>query len=48
VADTTVYDYDATAHGGRHYRVTFHGENTYRAGICPLGVIERDRGRHGG
>ena len=28
VADTTVYDYDATAHGGEHYRVTFRRENT--------------------
>jgi hypothetical protein len=28
VADTTVYDYDATAHGGEHYRVTFHREHT--------------------
>jgi len=27
VADTTVYDYDATAHGGGHYRVTFRREN---------------------
>ena len=28
VADTTVYDYDATAHGGEHYRITFVRENT--------------------
>jgi hypothetical protein len=28
VADTTVYDYDATADGGEHYRVTFRRENT--------------------
>jgi len=28
VADTTVYDYDATAHGGKRYRVTFRRENT--------------------
>jgi hypothetical protein len=28
VADTTVYDYDASAHGGEHYRVTFVRENT--------------------
>jgi hypothetical protein len=28
VADTTVYDYDATAQGGEHYRVTFRRENT--------------------
>jgi len=28
VADTTVYDYDATGHGGEHYRVTFVRENT--------------------
>jgi hypothetical protein len=28
VADSTVYDYDATAHGGEHYRVTFVRENT--------------------
>ena len=28
VADTTVYDYDATGHGGEHYRVTFRRENT--------------------
>jgi hypothetical protein len=28
VADTTVYDYDVTAAGGEHYRVTFRRENT--------------------
>jgi hypothetical protein len=28
VADTTVYDYDATADGGEHYRVTFRRQNT--------------------
>jgi hypothetical protein len=28
VADTVVYDYDATAQGGERYRVTFHRENT--------------------
>ena len=28
VADTTVYDYDDTANGGEHYRVTFVRENT--------------------
>jgi hypothetical protein len=28
VADTTIYDYDATGHGGGHYRVTFRRENT--------------------
>jgi hypothetical protein len=28
VANTTVYDYDATAHGGEHYRITFTRENT--------------------
>lgn len=28
VADTTVYDYDATTQGGEHYRVTFRPENT--------------------
>ncbi|MCW2752140.1 MAG: hypothetical protein JWR83_3250 [Aeromicrobium sp.] len=28
VADTTVYDYDATANGGERYRVTFERENT--------------------
>jgi hypothetical protein len=27
-AGTTVYDYDATARGGEHYRVTFRRENT--------------------
>jgi hypothetical protein len=28
VADTTVYHYDATAHGGEQYRVTFRRQNT--------------------
>ncbi len=28
VADLTVYDYDAAAHGGERYRVTFQRENT--------------------
>jgi hypothetical protein len=28
VADTTIYDYDATGDGGEHYRVTFRRENT--------------------
>jgi CrtC N-terminal lipocalin domain len=28
VAFTTTYDYDATAHGGEHYRVTFRRDNT--------------------
>jgi hypothetical protein len=28
VADTTIYDYDATGHGGEHYRVTFRRKNT--------------------
>jgi hypothetical protein len=28
VANTTVYDYDATGHGGEHYRITFRREKT--------------------
>jgi hypothetical protein len=28
VADTTIYDYDASGHGGEHYRITFVRENT--------------------
>jgi hypothetical protein len=40
VADTTVYDYDATAHGGEHYRVTFDRENT----IVQARMIESVKG----
>ena len=40
VTDTTVYDYDATAHGGEHYRVTFRRENT----IVQTRMIESVRG----
>jgi hypothetical protein len=40
VADITVYDYDATAHGGEHYRVTFRRENT----IVQTRMIESVRG----
>jgi len=43
VADTTVYDYEATAHGGEHYRVTFRREDT----IVQTRMIESVRGfRH--
>jgi hypothetical protein len=38
--DTTVYDYDATAHGGEHYRVTFRRENT----IVQARMIESVKG----
>ena len=40
VADTTVYDYDATVHGGEHYRVTFRRENT----IVQTRMIESVKG----
>jgi len=40
VADTTVYDYDATAQGGEHYRVTFRRENT----IVQARMIESVKG----
>ena len=40
VADTTVYDYDATAHRGEHYRVTFRRENT----IVQARMIESVKG----
>ncbi len=40
VADTTVYDYDATARGGEHYRVTFRRENT----IVQARMIESVKG----
>jgi hypothetical protein len=35
VADTTVYDYDATAQGGKHYRLTFRRENTILNRVPP-------------
>jgi CrtC N-terminal lipocalin domain len=40
VADTTVYDYDATARGGEHYRVTFRREKT----IVQARMIESVKG----
>jgi hypothetical protein len=40
VADTTVYGYDATAHGGERYRVTFRRENT----IVQARMIESVKG----
>src|SRR2546429_6928860 len=40
VADTTVYDYDASANGGERYRVTFRRENT----IVQARMIESVKG----
>src|SRR6266702_5723596 len=40
VADTTVYDYDATASGGERHRVTFRRENT----IVQARMIESVKG----
>ncbi len=40
VADTTVYHYDGTAHGGERYRVTFRRENT----IVQARMIESVKG----
>jgi len=40
VADTTVYHYDGTAHGGQRYRVTFRRENT----IVQARMIESVKG----
>jgi hypothetical protein len=37
VADITVYDYDATAHGGEHYRVTFRRDFTGQVTVERIG-----------